>query len=49
LTLSPRTLKSQSIEVKWRTEEETQLLSLDNVAEEVKTLLGERLASQGCT
>ena len=49
LTLSPRTLKSQSIEVKWRTEEETQLLSLDNVTEEVKTLLGERLASQGCT
>lgn len=49
LTLSPRTLKSQSIEAKWRTEEETQLLPLGNVAEEVKTLLGERLASQGCT
>ena len=39
LTLSPRTLKSQSIEMKWREEKETQLLPLENVAAEVKRLL----------
>jgi len=39
LTLSLRTLKSQSIEAKWRTEKETQLLPLENVAAEVNRLL----------
>lgn len=39
LTLSPRTLKSQSIEVKWRTGKETQLLPLGSVAAEVRKLL----------
>ena len=39
LTLSPRTLQSQSIEAKWRTEKETQLLPLENLAAEVKRLL----------
>ena len=39
LTLSPRTLKSQSTEAKWRTEKEAQLLPLENVAAEVKKLL----------
>lgn len=48
LTLSPRTLKSQSIEVKWRTEKETKLLPLGNVAAEVRKLLEKKLASQGC-
>jgi prolyl-tRNA synthetase len=40
LTLSPRTLQSQSVEAKWRTEKEAQLLPLDNLAAEVKRLLG---------
>jgi prolyl-tRNA synthetase len=39
LTLSPRTLKSQSIEAKWRTKKEPQLLPLDNVAAQVNRLL----------
>ncbi len=42
LTLSPRTLKKQSIEMKWRTEKEFQLLSLDNIASTIKTLLREK-------
>ena len=39
LTLSPRTLQSQSAEAKWRTERETRLLPLDNLAVEVSKLL----------
>ncbi len=42
LTLSPRTLKKQSIEIKWRAEKEFQLLPLDNIVSTVKTLLRER-------
>jgi len=42
LTLSPRTLKKQSIEIKWRTEKQFQLLPLDNIASTVKALLGEK-------
>jgi len=44
LTLSPRTLKNQSIETKWRTEKETQLLPLENLAAEVNKLLRENSA-----
>jgi prolyl-tRNA synthetase len=39
LTLSPRTLQSQSVEVKWRMEKEAQLMPLENLAAEVKSLL----------
>ena len=39
LTVSPRTLQSQSIEAKWRTEKETRLLPLDNLAVQVKKVL----------
>jgi len=46
LTLSPRTLQSQSIEAKWRTEKEAQLLPLDNLAVQVKKLLDEAAGSQ---
>jgi prolyl-tRNA synthetase len=46
LTLSPRTLQSQSVEAKWRTEKEAQLLPLDNFAVRVKKLLDEALRSQ---
>jgi prolyl-tRNA synthetase len=44
LTLSPRTLQSQSVEAKWRTEKKTQLLPLENSAVDVSKLLRERLA-----
>ena len=45
LTLSPRTLQSQSVEAKWRTEKKVQLLPLVNLAAEVKNLLDENLRS----
>jgi len=41
LTLSPRTLQNQSIEAKWRTEKEKQLLPLENLSEGIKKLLSE--------
>jgi prolyl-tRNA synthetase len=41
LTVSPRTLQSQSVEAKWRTEKEAQLLPLENLAAQVKRLLEE--------
>jgi len=41
LTLSPRTLQNQSIEAKWRTEKETELLPLENLNEGIKKLLSE--------
>ena len=44
LTLSPRTLQSQSIEAKWRTEKEARLLPLENLAAEISRLLGENSA-----
>ena len=46
LTLSPRTLQSQSVEAKWRTEKEAQLLPLDNLAVQVKKLLDEAVRAQ---
>ena len=45
LTLSPRTLQNQSIEAKWRTEKETQLLPLENLAAEINKQLREKSAS----
>ena len=41
LTLSPRTVENKSIELKWRTEKETQLLPLSNAATEINKLLSE--------
>jgi len=46
LTLSQRTLQSQSVEAKWRTEKEAQFLPLENLAVQVKKLLDEALRSQ---
>ena len=46
LTLSPRTLQSQSVEAKWRTEKEAQLLPLDNLAVQVKKILDETVSFQ---
>ena len=46
LTLSPRTIQSQSIEAKWRVGRETQLVPLENLAAEVNRLLREKLAQR---
>jgi prolyl-tRNA synthetase len=46
LTLSPRTVQSDSVEVKWRTERETQLLPLDNLTVQVDKLLNEAVKAQ---
>ena len=46
LTLSPRTLQSQSVEAKWRREKEAQLLPVENLAAEVKKLLDENVSFQ---
>jgi prolyl-tRNA synthetase len=46
LTLSPRTLQSQSVEAKWRLKKETQLLPLDDLLVRVKKLLSETTITQ---
>jgi prolyl-tRNA synthetase len=46
LTLSPRTLQSQSVEAKWRTEKETQLLPLEDLTVQVKKLLDKATKAQ---
>lgn len=46
LTLSPRTLQSQSVEAKWRTEKETLLLPLEKLPTQVKKLLDEAVKAQ---
>jgi prolyl-tRNA synthetase len=46
LTLSPRTMQSDSVEAKWRTEKETQLLPLDNLTVQVGKLLNEAMKAQ---
>jgi len=46
LTLSPRTLRNQSVETKWRKEKETRLLPLDNLAAQLKKLLNETAKDQ---
>jgi len=42
IILSPRTLKAQSVELKWRTEEQAQFLSLEGAAKEVKQLINSK-------
>jgi prolyl-tRNA synthetase len=49
LTVSPRTLQSQSIEAKWRTENKTQLLPLEKPTVEVNRLLERKLAQQSAS
>jgi prolyl-tRNA synthetase len=39
LTISPRTLESQSIEIKWRKEKQTELVSLEGITTRIKKLL----------
>lgn len=41
LTLSPRTLQNQSVEVKWRNEQQAQLLPLEGIATRIKEFLKE--------
>jgi len=41
LTLSPRTVQSQSVELKWRREKQTQLLPLEGITARIKELLDE--------
>jgi prolyl-tRNA synthetase len=38
VVISPRTLKSGNVEIKWRSEKESQLLPLEGVAEKIKNL-----------
>jgi prolyl-tRNA synthetase len=46
LTLSPRTLRSQSVEAKWRLKKEAQLLPLDDLVARVKKLLNEGVRTE---
>jgi prolyl-tRNA synthetase len=46
LTLSPRTLQSQSVEAKWRAEKKVQFLPLENLAAHAKKLLDEAVRAQ---
>jgi prolyl-tRNA synthetase len=39
LTISPRTLESQSIEIKWRKEKQTELVPLEEITTKIKKLL----------
>jgi len=41
LTVSPRTLQHQSVEVKWRNQKQAQLLPLDEIISRVKALLSQ--------
>ena len=46
LTVSPRTLKNQNIELKWRADKESQFLSLKDAINDIKKQLVEKSASQ---
>ncbi len=46
LTVSPRTLKNQNIELKWRADKESQFLPLKDAINDIKKQLLEKLASQ---
>jgi prolyl-tRNA synthetase len=43
ITVSPRTLEKDSVEVKWRTEKEAKLLTLKDLAETIKQMLADRM------
>jgi len=44
LTISPRTLEKDSVEIKWRQEKEARLMPLDGIAERLKELVSEGLS-----
>ncbi len=39
VTISPRTLETNSVEIKWRSEKESQLVPLDGITERLKELI----------
>jgi prolyl-tRNA synthetase len=41
VTLSPRTLEKNSVELKWRTEKESELVPLEKIATTLKQLLAQ--------
>jgi len=43
VTISPRTLETNSVEIKWRSEKEIQLVPLDRIAVKLKKLIGDQL------
>ncbi|GAH90113.1 unnamed protein product, partial [marine sediment metagenome] len=43
VTISPRTLETNSVEIKWRSEKESQLLPLEGIAERLKGLITDSL------
>ena len=45
VTISPRTLKNQNIELKWRTDKESQFFPLKDAVSDIKKQLSEKLAS----
>jgi len=44
VTVSPRTLGENSIEIKWRSQKESQLMPLEGIASRLKALIGESLS-----
>ncbi|MCK4791052.1 MAG: proline--tRNA ligase, partial [Desulfobacteraceae bacterium] len=44
VTISPRTLKSDNVEVKWRSQKEVELVPLEEVAARLKELVKEDLS-----
>jgi prolyl-tRNA synthetase len=41
ITVSPRTLQNNSVEVKWRNEKQSQLLPIENITSKIKKLFQE--------
>ena len=39
ITISPRTLESDSVELKWRTEKKAQIVALADIIEQVKDIV----------
>ncbi len=45
ITISPRTLEKNSVELKWRSKKESELVPLEGVAARLKGLIAEGLAT----
>jgi len=46
VTISPRTLETNSAEIKWRSEKDSQLVSLEQIVTRLKKLISEGLSNQ---
>ena len=44
VTISPRTLEKNGVEIKWRSEKESQLVPLDGITERLKELISQNLS-----